>query len=293
MSDFLPPAGSARRGPWWVCCLGALCAVLLSVPQRVSAQPDVRLNRLIETLEQGRPAITSDVWIFIDQEHGPYVIDQLGTRLRDLAETRNDRGQQRLAPFVRVPTEGDQDVRWVIKQVLERGAMGIIVPQVENAQQATKIVQAMRYPQRRNSPHPTPPGRRGFAGAPRTWGLSVMDYLEVADVWPLNPDGELFLFPMIENGAGVGNINEILDVPGVAGVLIGPNDLSMGLGVGPWQTDGRAFHPRETEAAIQTVARACVAKEKYCGMVTWTEAETTKYVADGFKVIFATYRRPE
>ena len=267
--------------------------MLLSVPQRVSAQPDVRLNRLIEALEQGRPAITSDVWIFIDQEHGPYVIDQLGTRLRDLAETRNDRGQQRLAPFVRVPTEGDQDVRWVIKQVLERGAMGIIVPQVENAQQATKIVQAMRYPQRRNSPHPTPPGRRGFAGAPRTWGLSVMDYLEVADVWPLKPDGELFLFPMIENGAGVGNINEILDVPGVAGVLIGPNDLSMGLGVGPWQTDGRAFHPPETEAAIQTVARACVAKEKYCGMVTWTEAETTKYVADGFKVIFATYRRPE
>ena len=109
-------------------------------------------------------------------------------------------------------------------------------------------------------------------------------------MWPLNPDGELFVFPMIENGDGVGNINEILDV---AGVLIGPNDLSMGLGVGPWQTDGRAFHPPETEAAIQTVARACVAKEKYCGMVTWTEAETTKYLADGFKVIFATYRRPE
>ena len=61
MSDSLPPAGIARRGPWWVCWLGALCAVLLSVPQRVSAQPDVRLNRLIEALEQGRPAITSDV----------------------------------------------------------------------------------------------------------------------------------------------------------------------------------------------------------------------------------------
>ena len=255
------------------------------------AQDAGRINRLIEALEQGRPAITNDVWAFVDQEHRPYTIDQLGERLREMAETRTPDGRQRLAPLVRIPTEGDQDVRWVIKQVLERGAMGIIVPQVENAAQATKVIQAVRYPQRRNAPYQDPAGRRGFAGAPRTWGLSVLDYIEVADVWPLNPRGELFVMPMIENGQGVRNVEAILRVPGVGGVLIGPNDLSMGLGVGPWHTDGQALHPSEAEEAIQSVARACVALQRYCGMVTWTEDETTRYLADGFKVIFATYRR--
>ena len=104
------------------------------------AQPAIRHNRLIEALEQGEPAITGEVWTFIDQEHGPYVIDQLGTRLGELALERNDRGQQILAPIVRIPAEGDQSLRWIVKQVLERGAMGIIVPQVENAEQATRIV---------------------------------------------------------------------------------------------------------------------------------------------------------
>lgn len=257
----------------------------------VSTQESVRINRLIEALERGRPALTNDVWAFVDQEHGPYVIDQLGERLRDMAAVRTPEGQQRLAPIVRIPTEGDQDVRWVIKQVLERGAMGIIVPQVENAAQATRIVQAVRYPQRRDARYPTPVGRRGFAGAPRTWGLSVLDYIEVADVWPLNPRGELIVLPMIENAEGVRNVRAILEVPGVGGVLVGPNDLSMGLGVGPWHTDGRALHPPETEEAIQTVARACVATQRDCGMVTWSEEETTRYLDDGFTVIFATYRR--
>ena len=119
-----------------------------------------------------------------------------------------------------------------------------------------------------------------------------MDYIEVADVWPLNPAGELFVMPMIESAEAVANVADILDVPGVGGVLVGPNDLSMGLGVGPWRTDGHAFLPPETEAAIQTVARACVAKMSYCGMVTWTAAETTKYIEAGFRVIFAVYQRP-
>ncbi len=276
------------------CRTTALCiAVVFLTSPRLDAQPKPRMNRLIEALEQGKPAITSDTWIFIDQEHGPYVIDRLGERLRDLAANKNDSGQQRLAPIVRIPTEGDQNVRWVIKQVLERGAMGIIVPQVENAEQATKIVRAMRYPQRKESRYFTPVGRRGFAGAPRTWGLSVLDYIRVADLWPLNPLGELFVLPMIETIEGVENVGDILDVAGVGGVLIGPNDLSMGLGVGPWRTDGKALLPPETEAAIQTVARACVAKKKYCGMVTWNEAETQKYLEAGFQVIFAVYQRPD
>lgn len=265
-------------------------AMVFLAAQQSAAQEPTRINRLIEALEQGEPAITTEVWTFIDQEHGPYVIDQLGERLQTMAESRNDRGQQLLAPVVRIPSEGDQDGRWIIKQVLERGAMGIIVPQVENAEQAMKIVQAMRYPQRKRAPHPEPVGRRGMAGAPQTWGVSMQEYIDRADLWPLNPMGELFALPMIENPEGVRNVGEILDVPGVGGVLIGPTDLSMAHGEGRWRADGVPDSP-DTEAAIQTVADACVAKQKYCGMVTYDDEETAKYIADGFKVIFAVYRR--
>ncbi len=293
MNDLTRRSGTVRWHGGWAFCFGmaGCAAIVVLAAQPGHAQERARINRLIEALEQGEPAITNDVWIFIDQEHQPYQIDRLGTRLADLAAEKTERGQQRLAPFVRIPAEGDQDVRWIIKQVLERGAMGIIVPQVENAAQAMKIVQAMRYPQRKGAPHAEPAGRRGFAGAPRTWGLPVMDYVAVADLWPLNPNGELFALPMIENAEGVRNVNEILDVPGVGGVLIGPSDLTMQLGEGAWRTGGRAFNPPDTVAAIQTVADACVAKQKHCGMVTWTEAETTKYLEDGFRIIFATYRR--
>lgn len=73
-------------------------------------------------------------------------------------------------------------------------------------------------------------------------------------------------------------------------MLIGPTDLSMAHGEGRWRAHGEPDSP-DTQVAIQKVAEACVAKRKYCGMVTYSDEETSKYIADGFKVIFAVYRR--
>jgi 4-hydroxy-2-oxoheptanedioate aldolase len=244
---------------------------------------------LIEALETGRPAITGDTWTFVDREHRPYDVTELRATLTKLFANKNAQGQPALAPIVRVPTEGDQDLRWVIKQVLESGAMGIIVPMVENAEQALKIIQSMRYPQLKTSKYQNPPGRRGCGcSGGAGWGLqNPADYVARADVWPLNPDGELIAFPMIENPEGVKNINAILDVPGVGGVLIGPTDLTMNYGEGRWASP--ADKKPDTEAAIQTVAKACVAKKRACAMVTSNEAETKKYLGDGFRIIYGTY----
>jgi 4-hydroxy-2-oxoheptanedioate aldolase len=163
------------------------------------------------------------------------------------------------------------------------------VPQVENAQQALKVIQSMRYPQLKTSKYQNPPGRRGCGcSGGAGWGLqNPADYVARADLWPLNPDGELIAFPMIETPDGVKNINAILDVPGVGGVLIGPTDLTMNYGEGRWANP--ADKKPETEAAIQTVAKACVAKKRACAMVTANEAETKKYLGDGFRIIYATY----
>jgi 4-hydroxy-2-oxoheptanedioate aldolase len=278
------PAAKAAAG----LVVTALCLSLAQPP--LDAQTArLRANRMVDTLAAGKPAISGDSWAFVDREHRPYDIVELRAAIAGLLANRNDRGQPALAPIVRVPTEGDQDVRWVIKQVLESGAMGIIVPQVENAEQALKIVQAMRYPQRKGSPYPNPPGRRGCGcSGGAGWGLrNPADYVSLADVWPLNPEGELLALPMIENPEGVKNIDAILDVPGVGGVLVGPSDLTMNYGEGRWNS--AADPTPDTHAAIRTVATACVAKKKICAMVTADEAQTTKYLEAGFRIIYATY----
>jgi 4-hydroxy-2-oxoheptanedioate aldolase len=270
----------------------ALCAAfgLSSLTEvQLGAQPKDRRNRLIEALENGRTAITGDTWAFVDREHRPYDVTELRGTLTKMLANKNAQGQPALAPIVRIPAEGDQDVRWIIKQVLESGAMGIIVAQVENAEQALKVIQSIRYPQLKTSKYQNPPGRRGCGcSGGAGWGLqNPADYVARADVWPLNPDGELIAFPMIENPEGVKNINAILDVPGVGGVLIGPTDLTMNYGEGRWANP--ADKKPGTEAAIQTVAKACVAKKRACAMVTANDAETKKYLGDGFRIIYATY----
>ena len=264
-----------------------------AAPTHAQEQPKVRMNRLIETLESGKPAITGDdgqAWLFADFEHQPYSIERVQQAMTALFARKNEKGQLPLAPIVRIPAEGDQPSRWIIKQVLETGAMGLVIPQVDTKEQALKVVQAARYPQRTNSKYPQPQGRRGSAGPARTWGYKGLtdEYLDKADLWPLNPNGELVVFPQIESPEGVKNINAILDVPGVTGILIGPNDLSMNYGEGPWTPQ---HHAPVVEQAIETVAKACVAKKKYCSMVTASEEDTQKYLAQGYKVMFAAYRK--
>ena len=104
-----------------------------------------------------------------------------------------------------------------------------------------KLVYSMRYPPQRGAKYPQPVGDRGCCpgDAPRYWGLSLHEYFLRADVWPLNPDGELLALVMIESREAIKNINEILSVPGLGGVLIGPHDLSLSLGVGYTQQPGR------------------------------------------------------
>ena len=116
------------------------------------------------------------------------------------------------------------------------------------------------------------------------WGLQVPDYaFKYADVWPLNPDGELFAMLMIESPAGVQNINEILQVPGIGAIHIGASDLGVSLGVGP-PSPG---NPPETEAAVQKVLKACLARRVACGYpaVFGGEAEVGQRASEGFKVL--------
>jgi 4-hydroxy-2-oxoheptanedioate aldolase len=252
--------------------------------QTAGTPQKVRLNPLIAKLEQGQIALTPTDWAFIDMEHGPYLLDRLQSTLNELDKKRRPDGRLETAPIVRIPEDGDEDFRWSVKQVLDMGAFGIIFPHIESKEQAINAIRSMRYPPQRGAKHPEPFGKRGWAPqrAVRYWGISQAEYLQRADVWPLNPDGELFAMIMIETVEGAKHINEILDVPGIGAIFLGPSDLGVSLGVGPVTP----MPPPEDEALIQNILKACKAKNVICAYpVVGGESELKQRMTEGFRVL--------
>ena len=244
---------------------GVVGLVALFSPQSVRTQePTPRLNKVIEELEAGRPAIANQHWRFVDMEHSPFSGERVQRVLSEMNEERDADGRLSLAPLVRIPQEGDEDFKWAVKQVLDLGGMGIILPHVDRAEEAVRLVRAMRYPPPRGTPYPAPRGERGWGpgGATRLWGLNSTEYARRADVWPLNPEGELFAVAMIESQEAVNNIHEILQTP-VSAIMVIPGDMAMDLGVGP-NPPGRN-HP-EVDAMFDRVLEACLAQTRViCG----------------------------
>lgn len=268
-----------HQGVIWA--LGVGIAMVGTFAERPSGQgAPKRLNQIIEQLEQGKPAFATEHWQLIEMEHGPYILDQA---IKTLADLRPDGAPRpKLTPVVRIPQEGDEVFKSTIKQLLDQGVMGIIVPHVRTKEQAAKIVEAMRYPPQRGAKYPTPAGIRGWGPtrAARYWGLAAPEYARRADVWPLNPDGELIAIAMLESQEAVKNIKEILSVPGLGAVLIGPADLSLSLGVG--NPGGNPTAP-EVEAATATIAKACMAQKLVtCG--TFESPNPQARIAQGFKL---------
>lgn len=232
------------------------------------------------SLENARSLARADVdYVYVDMEHGPMDFTALHAFLLGLTDKQaiaaSGSLRQRVTPLVRIAPYGREPFAWAVKQALDVGVMGIIFPAIETPEQALAAVRAMRYPQRRDSAFPEPPGLRGSGPgiAAWFWGLSGADYARRADLWPLDPRGNLVALMMIESAAGVENAAEIAAVPGVAGFYVGPSDLSNSLGL-----------PRgdpEVEAAIRTIVDACVARNVACG-ITAGAADMPRRIAQGF-----------
>ena len=254
----------------------AACGVLAS--SLAAQQPRERVNRIIEQFERGEAAFGDEHWQFLSLTLSPFLRDDIEQAMEDL---RVAGGRPRLTPIVRIPYWGEQQYQHMAKQFLSVGAMGIIVPEVETAEQAAKLVENMRYPPQRGARYPEPAGKRGCCpgAAPAYWGLSRDEYFARSDVWPLNPDGELLALVMVESQTAIDNIDAILAVPGLAGVMVGPADLSLSLGVG---TPGPNLRAPEVEAATATVAAACVAHNAICG--TFETSDVEQRIAQGFRL---------
>lgn len=141
-------------------------------------------------------------------------------------------------PIVRVPWN---DQVW-IKRILDAGAYGLMIPYVNTVEEATRAVQACKYP---------PEGVRGIAGSPRAagYGRDTASYLKRAN-------DEVFVMLQVETLQAIENVEKIAKIPGVDALFIGPMDLSTSMG-----HMGNLGHP-DVQAAIATVE----AKAKKAGM---------------------------
>jgi 4-hydroxy-2-oxoheptanedioate aldolase len=230
------------------------------------------LNGVIRAWEQGRPAfacfahadrqtaieLSSAPYdgVVFEMEHNPWDVLALQDALQYLLNRRQIHEAGSLAPavtpIVRIPPNGGEKNQWLAKQALDRGVYGVVWPHVCNADEAYNAVAASRYPRQRTAPLFEPAGARGDGptAACRYWGLPQPEYYARADVWPLDPRGEILVFLMIEDQAGVANLDDILRrVPGIGCILIGEGDLSQELGY-PREYD----HPVVKETMAQVVA---------------------------------------
>ena len=269
-----------------VICVLIIASVCLPTGRVGGQEPPAsapRLNRFIELMEADRPAFgmfsqnltartgasiaDSELdFVIIDLEHSPYDILQLEHFLLGMTNKRaiQQAGhlQPRVVPLVRIPASGREQGDFQLKQVLDTGAMGVIVPHVDTAEQARAVVQACRFPQPEGAADAEPTGKRGvgYRNAARYWGLTPAEYAERADLWPLDPRGELIVWVMIETPEAVKNCREIARTPGVGGLFIGPTDLAFSLGVSKQD-------PRY-EAAIQQVVDIAREEKIPCGTLT-------------------------
>jgi 4-hydroxy-2-oxoheptanedioate aldolase len=161
--------------------------------------------------------------------------------------------------------------------------MGVIFNGIDNREQALLAVRNMRYPQKRNSKYPEPAGLRGYAPGTAVWwwGISEADYERRADLWPLNPDGDLLGIMMIETAEGLKNADAIASVLGVGAIFVGAGaDLSQYLGVDR--------NSPELEQGFQTILKACQAHNVACGITATNARDIAKRLEDGWKMIRTT-----
>lgn len=228
------------------------------------------------TYEQLRQVPGLD-WVFIDMEHGPFDPSQVRNIV---AAFRAPDGTFPVTPIFRIPancSEVDKN-QWLFKQVLDGGAFGVLVPHCDERKDVVNAASAIRYPPFKDDDAPNPRGVRGAGGAPASWGLSFAQYVRVADLWPLDSQGELLFVPMVESRAVINQLNSVLNVPGVGATFIGPADLHADMGFA-----GQSGVPEVEEQIQRALSRARAAGIPVG--ITTTAADAQLRIDQGFRFI--------
>jgi 2-keto-3-deoxy-L-rhamnonate aldolase RhmA len=195
-------------------------------------------------------------WLFLDLEHNSMDLD---TAVQ-ISVAALGAG---IAPIVRVPA----NQFWLATRVLDGGALGIVMPHVDTAEEAREIADRLRYP---------PQGHRSLAG-----GLPHFGYAPIGTGPACAAiNAETLVVVMLETPAAISNAAAIAAVPGIDALLIGTSDLTMELGI-----PGR-FDDDRVVAAYRAVIDACRANGKYAGIGgVYEEGLMRRYVEMGVRLV--------
>ncbi len=197
-------------------------------------------------------------WLFIDMEHGAMSVQE-ATQIAIAALG------QGITPIVRCC----KDALFEGTRALDNGAMGVVVPHVDTAEEAREVAAAYRFP---------PVGHRSWGGPPFAYAMRRPE--TAAAQVELN--NEILVACMIETPEAVRNAAEIAAVPGVDVLLIGTSDLTASMGIA-----GQIGHP-DVRAAYEAVGEACRASGKALGMGgVYDETHAAAYIKLGARFVLS------
>lgn len=176
-------------------------------------------------------------WLVIDGEHAPNDVRSILSQLQAIAPYSS-------SAVVRLP----MGEAWLIKQILDIGAQTLLIPMIETAEQARRLVEAVRYP---------PQGNRGIgtALARASRFNAIPDYIATANA-------EICLLIQVETVIGVAALPSLLEVEGVDGIFIGPSDLAADMGF-----PGKPGEP-EVISAVKNAIQTITACDKRAGLLS-------------------------
>lgn len=228
-------------------------------------------NKLKETLRKGQPVIGTFImcncaelveivgicgydFVVIDTEHGPLSVESTINLIR-AAELKG------LTPITRVTESSDS----TILRSLDVGAHGIQVPQVNDAATAKRVAKASKY---------YPLGTRGAALA-RSGDYGMVN----ANEYFTSANEETLVVVHCENKEGLENLEEIVRIPEIDVIFLGPFDMSQSLGV-----PGQVYHPLVEEAA-EKVLKITKSAGKSAGIFVTDGEQARKRIEQGFQYI--------
>ena len=129
-----------------------------------------------------------------------------------------------------------------------------------------------------------PKGERGWHPhdvAVRYWGISVEEYTDRSDLWPLDPDGEMLLIGIIETVKGAENLPDILkNVKGIGAIMAGAGDLSVDMGLG-----GNATEDPEVQEMVLRTLKVCQEYGVPCATGVRTNEDVERRLEQGFRIL--------
>ncbi|HKS07664.1 MAG TPA: aldolase/citrate lyase family protein [Gemmatimonadaceae bacterium] len=246
---------------------------------RGGAAADTTTPPPIVMADVARETVAYTLGDFVLNSFSPNTVEQYREYMKAIVAAG---GSARTHPFAaKIPIiHGNEaaSIQRLIDQ-LNEGQVKVEMQEVETVEEVNQVISAMRFVSKGG----TRP-ESGFERAAAYWGMTPAQYLQKADVWPLNPNGELLIGVIIESKPGIANARAIAAMPGVAVVIAGAGTLG-GVFSSQDSTGRRVRDQAGFDAGVAAILAACKEYKKACGYPANNPAEVETLMKAGWNFL--------